>query len=94
MERVFGANHPDPVEIEKAKRVLKVGKATMSSFCTLFFSFSFFFLSFFFPKANCINNLLFFTIQEQEQALIDAISRLADISDGESGTSLSFLYHL
>lgn len=89
MERVFGANHPDPVEIEKAKRVLKVGKATMSSFCTLFFSFSFFF-----TKANCINNLLFFTIQEQEQALIDAISRLADISDGESGTSLSFLYHL
>ncbi|GAY37065.1 hypothetical protein CUMW_026380 [Citrus unshiu] len=54
VERVFGANHPDPVEIEKAKRVLK----------------------------------------EQEQALIDAISRLADISDGESGTSLSFLYHL
>ncbi|KAH9774669.1 protein EMSY-LIKE 3 [Citrus sinensis] len=45
VERVFGANHPDPVEIEKAKRVLK----------------------------------------EQEQALIDAISRLADISDGESG---------
>ncbi|KAH9710342.1 protein EMSY-LIKE 4 [Citrus sinensis] len=44
VERVFGANHPDPVEIEKAKRVLK----------------------------------------EQEQALIDAISRLADISDGES----------
>lgn len=59
-----------------------------------FFLIFFFFLSFFFPKANCINNLLFFTIQEQEQALIDAISRLADISDGESGTSLSFLYHL
>lgn len=90
MERVFGANHPDPVEIEKAKRVLKVGRATMSSFCTLYFSIA----NFFFPKANCINHLLFFTIQEQEQALIDAISRLADISDGESGTSLSFLYHL
>ncbi|KAJ0038887.1 hypothetical protein Pint_24103 [Pistacia integerrima] len=44
VERVFGTNHPDPVEVEKAKRVLK----------------------------------------EQEQALIDAIARLADISDGES----------
>jgi hypothetical protein len=24
VERVFGANHPDPLEIEKAKKVLKV----------------------------------------------------------------------
>ncbi|KAJ4848799.1 hypothetical protein Tsubulata_037236 [Turnera subulata] len=48
VERVFGANHPDPLEIERAKKVLK----------------------------------------DQEQALIDAISRLADISDGESG-----IYH-
>ncbi|KAL5549695.1 hypothetical protein UlMin_004926 [Ulmus minor] len=45
VERVFGANHPDPIEIEKAKRVLK----------------------------------------EHEQALIDAISKIADISDGDSG---------
>ncbi|CAL8113450.1 unnamed protein product [Prunus armeniaca] len=45
VERVFGANHPDPVEIEKAKKVLK----------------------------------------DHEQALIDAIAKLADISDGESG---------
>lgn len=45
MERVFGANHPDPLEIDKAKKVLK----------------------------------------EHEQALIDALSKLADISDGESG---------
>ncbi|XP_044490802.1 protein EMSY-LIKE 3 isoform X2 [Mangifera indica] len=44
VEKVFGTNHPDPVEVEKAKRVLK----------------------------------------EQEQALIDAIARLADISDGEN----------
>ncbi|GLT39764.1 hypothetical protein SLA2020_323290 [Shorea laevis] len=44
VERVFGANHPDPLEIEKAKRVLK----------------------------------------EHEESLIDAIARLADISDGES----------
>lgn len=44
VERVFGANHPDPLEIDKAKKVLK----------------------------------------EHEQALIDALSKLADISDGES----------
>ncbi|XP_010265884.1 PREDICTED: protein EMSY-LIKE 3 isoform X2 [Nelumbo nucifera] len=44
VERVFGASHPDPLEIEKAKKVLK----------------------------------------EHEQALIDAIARLADASDGES----------
>ncbi|XP_058006860.1 protein EMSY-LIKE 4 isoform X2 [Hevea brasiliensis] len=44
VERVFGANHPDPLEIEKAKKVLK----------------------------------------DHEQSLVDAISRLADISDGES----------
>ncbi|KAL0429314.1 UNVERIFIED_CONTAM: protein EMSY-LIKE 3 [Sesamum radiatum] len=45
VERVFGANHPDPVEIDKAKKVLK----------------------------------------EHEQALTDAIARLGDLSDGESG---------
>ncbi|KAI4323349.1 hypothetical protein L6164_022963 [Bauhinia variegata] len=44
VERVFSANHPDPLEIEKAKKVLK----------------------------------------DQEQALIDAIARLTDLSDGES----------
>ncbi|KAI9194481.1 hypothetical protein LWI28_006403 [Acer negundo] len=44
VEKVFGANHPDPMEIEKAKKVLK----------------------------------------EQEQALVDAIARLEDASDGES----------
>ncbi|KAK9283615.1 hypothetical protein L1049_011865 [Liquidambar formosana] len=45
VERVFGASHPDHLEIDKAKKVLK----------------------------------------DHEQALIDAIGRLADISDGESG---------
>ncbi|KAA3485911.1 protein EMSY-LIKE 3-like [Gossypium australe] len=45
VEKVFGANHPDPVEIEKAKKVLN----------------------------------------EHEQALVDAIARLEDASDGESG---------
>ncbi|OVA20872.1 EMSY N-terminal [Macleaya cordata] len=44
VERVFGASHPDPLEIEKAKKVLR----------------------------------------DQEQALIDAIARLAEASDGES----------
>ncbi|PSS10024.1 Protein EMSY-LIKE like [Actinidia chinensis var. chinensis] len=44
VERVFGASHPDPLEVEKAKKVLK----------------------------------------EHEQALTDALARLADISDGES----------
>ncbi|GLT82319.1 hypothetical protein SLE2022_007090 [Rubroshorea leprosula] len=44
VEKVFGASHPDPTEIEKAKKVLK----------------------------------------EHEQALVDAIARLEDASDGES----------
>ncbi|KAH7864508.1 hypothetical protein Vadar_030314 [Vaccinium darrowii] len=44
VERVFDASHPDPLEIEKAKKVLK----------------------------------------EHEQALTDALARLADLSDGES----------
>lgn len=44
VERVFAASHPDPFEMEKAKKVLK----------------------------------------EHEQALIDAIARLGDASDGES----------
>ncbi|XP_061356880.1 protein EMSY-LIKE 3-like isoform X1 [Gastrolobium bilobum] len=44
VERVFSANHPDPLEVEKAKKVLK----------------------------------------DHEQALIDAIARIGDLSDGES----------
>ncbi|KAI4386276.1 hypothetical protein MLD38_004222 [Melastoma candidum] len=44
VEKVFSSNHPDPAEIDKAKRVLK----------------------------------------EHEQALVDAIARLEDASDGES----------
>ncbi|KAI3740058.1 hypothetical protein L2E82_30475 [Cichorium intybus] len=51
VERVFGSNHQDPLEIEKAKKVLK----------------------------------------EHEQALADAIARLADISDGESDEGGRFL---
>lgn len=52
VERIFGAGHPDPVEVEKAKRVLK----------------------------------------EHEQSLIDAISRLGDISDGESDEHHHFMH--
>ncbi|XP_057457328.1 protein EMSY-LIKE 3-like [Lotus japonicus] len=44
VEKVFSANHPDALEIEKAKKVLK----------------------------------------DHEQALMDAIAKLADLSDGES----------
>ncbi|XP_024020279.1 protein EMSY-LIKE 3 isoform X1 [Morus notabilis] len=44
VEKVFGASHPDPMEIEKAKKVLK----------------------------------------DHEQALVDAIAKLEDASDGES----------
>ncbi|XP_058203936.1 protein EMSY-LIKE 3-like isoform X2 [Rhododendron vialii] len=51
VERVFGVSHPDPLEVEKAKKVLK----------------------------------------EHEQALIDAIARLADISDGESDEGGHFM---
>ncbi|EEF48835.1 conserved hypothetical protein [Ricinus communis] len=47
VEKVFSANHADPMEIEKAKKVL----------------------------------------QEHEQALVDAIARLEDASDGESGNN-------
>ncbi|CAH9118239.1 unnamed protein product [Cuscuta europaea] len=52
VERIFGAYHPDPVEIGKVKNVLK----------------------------------------EHEQSLIDAISRLGDISDGESDECRHFMH--
>ncbi|KAL5983368.1 hypothetical protein ACLOJK_017452 [Asimina triloba] len=47
VERIFGSSHPDPSEMEKAKKMLK----------------------------------------EHEQALVDAIARLGDASDGESGNN-------
>ncbi|CAK9153895.1 unnamed protein product, partial [Ilex paraguariensis] len=52
VERLFGASHADPLEIEKAKKVLK----------------------------------------DHEQALTDAIARIADISDGESDEGGHFLH--
>ncbi|XP_052303921.1 protein EMSY-LIKE 1 isoform X2 [Populus trichocarpa] len=51
VERVFGVSYPDPLDLEKAKRMLK----------------------------------------EHEQALVDAIARLADASDGESDADPRFL---
>lgn len=39
VERVFGAGHPDPLEIEKAKKMLKVRKHLIRlsfSSCSLF----------------------------------------------------------
>ncbi|KAK8543341.1 hypothetical protein V6N12_015896 [Hibiscus sabdariffa] len=51
VEKVFGVTHPDPIEIEKAKKVLS----------------------------------------EHEQALLDAIARLEDASDGESDGGHPFL---
>eukprot|EP00262_Sarcandra_glabra_P018325 TRINITY_DN6525_c0_g2_i3.p1 TRINITY_DN6525_c0_g2~~TRINITY_DN6525_c0_g2_i3.p1 ORF type:complete len:492 (-),score=101.04 TRINITY_DN6525_c0_g2_i3:268-1743(-) len=53
VEIVFSASHPDPLEIEKAKKALK----------------------------------------DHEQALIDAIARLADASDGESEEGVRQLPH-
>ncbi|XP_019187062.1 PREDICTED: protein EMSY-LIKE 3-like isoform X1 [Ipomoea nil] len=52
VERVFGVSNPDPLEVEKAKKVLK----------------------------------------EHEQALIDAIQRLGEISDGESDERGHFMH--
>ncbi|CAI0402854.1 unnamed protein product [Linum tenue] len=52
VEKVFGVSQPDPIELEKAKMMLK----------------------------------------EQEQALLDAIARLADASDGESDGEQHFLH--
>ncbi|KAI4300700.1 hypothetical protein L6164_034046 [Bauhinia variegata] len=52
VEKVFAVNQPDPMELEKAKKLLK----------------------------------------EHEQALVDAIARLADASDGESDGEVPFLH--
>lgn len=74
VEKVFSASHPDPREIEKAKKVLKVRT-------TLFFYMHY--IKFF----CCWDYDWFFKLQEHEQALIDAIATLEDASDGESGNN-------
>ena len=53
VERVFNANHPDALEIEQVKKILK----------------------------------------DHEQALIDAIARLADLSDDDSDTDEEGSHH-
>ncbi|KAL5545475.1 hypothetical protein UlMin_005162 [Ulmus minor] len=53
VENVFNANHPDPVELEKARKMLK----------------------------------------EHEKALIDAITQLSYVSDGESDGEQTLLIH-
>ena len=77
VEKVFGANHPDPMEIEKAKKVLKVSNA-------LSFFFFFAFLALWLCSAVLT---LSFKPQDHEQALVDAIAKLKDASDGESGNN-------
>lgn len=72
MERVFGSNHPDPGEIERAKKVLNVRSIRFN--CSLtFYSVPF------------LIKLLIYSIQDHEQSLIDAINRLGDMSDVGSG---------
>ena len=83
VERVFNANHPDPLEIDKAKKVLKVRQKTVVDF---FACSQFIFLFCHHIHQFCIFEWLILAKQDHEQALVDAISRLADISDGESGT--------
>lgn len=79
MERVFGANHPDPLEIENTKKVLKVNLNFK-----MIFSFSIIFMTD--PST--------WFMQEHEQALIDAIAKLSNISDGgESGIFQPILCH-
>jgi hypothetical protein len=69
VERVFSVSHPDPVEVDKAKKALKVSSNIHMPYLI--------------RKPLVLTNRLCF--QEQEQSLIDAIARLAEASDGESG---------
>lgn len=81
MERVVNSKNPDPFEIDKAKRVLKVSRITVSWSEVLLSLFQF--SSFIMCKV--FEGLLDLNLQEQEQSLVDAIARLTDASDGESG---------
>lgn len=75
VEKVFDASHPDPMEIEKAKKALKVrAKHLLLPFILHGLSLQHF----------QICNVSF-EMQDHEQALVDAIARLEDASDGESG---------
>jgi len=75
VERIFSSGHPDPQEVEKANKVLKVIETQLSSSCL-------------YSQIYCTRILTFLLLQEHEQALLDAISRLGEYSDGESGMIL------
>lgn len=75
MERVFGASHPDPLEIEKAKKVLRVRDTACLVVVTA-------------HSFMAKEKIKFVTVQEHEQALLEAISKLGEISDGESGMTM------
>lgn len=77
METVFSTNHPDPFELEKAKKMLKV-----SLNLQIYLSF---------PPCPSLNVCSLFALQDHEQALIDAIAKLAYASDGESGNKKKYV---
>lgn len=68
---MFGASHLDSMEIEKAKNVLKVLSTSLHEFI--------------YHNHISVVGVNNYVMQEHEQALIDAIARLEDASDGESG---------
>lgn len=75
MERIFSSGHPDPQMVEKATKVLKVIDTELFS-------------SWLYSQIYCTRIPTFLLLQEHEQALLDAISKLGEYSDGESGMIL------
>jgi len=88
VEKVFSANHPDPAEVEKAKKVLRVRSGNFqllvhNFYCNMIAGWNIWFLTF-----SIIQELEWtFVLQEHEQALVQAIARLEEASDGESGNA-------
>lgn len=70
VEKVFNVSNPDHLEVEKAKKALKVSLNSLA-----------YILSFqeVFTVSNCQ------CLQEQEHSLVDAIARLAEASADETG---------
>lgn len=79
MERVLNSSHPDPLDIDKAKKVLKVGHSSPLAAC-----YGLCFLNILSLTCEDIYNS-FWSWQEHEEALMDAIERLVEASEGESG---------
>lgn len=75
MERVFDYAHPDPLELDKAKKMLKVLYILTP------------YREWFYVVIQRIITQVCDMMQEHEQALIAAIARLADTSDGEIGNN-------